>query len=1237
MNVACNKCGAEYRIDETKIPPNGGAIRCTRCGERFQVMPPSASIPLPGATAVATHVAAAIPLPAAAPSSIPLPAAPPSPLGPVVLSGPVAAPIALPAAAPLPQASGVIALGGDLRAPSPVPAAATAPAPSPSATVSKPLAFNLEHTPAPAHAPRAPVNNTDAIPLGADEALDVADDDVVMDDEVIEDADSEIVNEANDLSSPETTIGLPPEAPAPALAPELPVPAPAVAKAADDLFADLPAPAPATAQSVADLMDEVGDEPMPLAAEDDLPGLVDGEPTRLEPAPTLAPPPSAAALDVPALSDIPDDLPAAASVEHFDGDGAEGFEAPPGFDDEASSVEPPHDETAHAAVGAPDDLPGMVSEDGLAYPGAAEEDGLPAPLALDELSASPLMQTGGDDMPTPLEAEDGDLPDVDELPKPALKKSQTDLRAIPGMADDSEDSAKLRTTKRKRVGLVAGIAAASLLILGGGGLFAYQQATGLLPWQEPPPPPPPPVVVKPLPPVPDLSTIEGRDLRALRAALAVLAERKTLAKEQSKTLPADDTHAAIKILWRGLAFNGESSFETELLPLLKADRTEPPHPELERADVAMALLQHDDAAFTAKSSQLLARDNGDPDILLLKGLHAMHAGKWADAAAQFQLVLPVRPKSVDALLGLARVSKKTEDAEAQEWLKKAEATDTDNARIKLVKAELSEADADVEAVQQVRDQLGTAEAARLDALRATPLAKKGRLREARVALDSALAAAATPQLLRHRAWLFVSDNQPDKALETYAKAEALDSNGDFTESILVGRVTLLVRQKDLAEAKRFLDVAVKSKVEKRSLAYAQALILEAENKLPLATKVFAQSAKFDKTFVLPLLALERIVGKKLAAQVRAARLGALVKKIPDARAYVAWGDALAEADSHSAAADAYGEAFTKNPWTIEAPEVLTRRIAALDRAGRSADAAWLRAMNLDVDVKDEASASNLLLIAVEAGDADLAERTAKQVLELRPKDQAAIVAMAEAKALRGDRDGAREALNKAIKAQPSAMAHYALAKLAMPKDPEGARINARKASDLDDKRAAYPLLMAQALVLKQKFDDARDAFARAIELDPKNVQAWLSAAKLHVQMDRKGEAINAYEKVVALAAEKLEYHIALGDLYIDAGQKDKAATHLQNALKRFPNSSEVVGRLGRLQQSLGNRGPAMKLYQQAIKLSPNDPQAHYYLAYLYKDGGQNAAALREFEAYLKLNPEADDAKDIKAEIEDLRK
>ena len=40
MIAACPKCGARYRIERSRLRPEGARVRCSRCGVAFRVRPP---------------------------------------------------------------------------------------------------------------------------------------------------------------------------------------------------------------------------------------------------------------------------------------------------------------------------------------------------------------------------------------------------------------------------------------------------------------------------------------------------------------------------------------------------------------------------------------------------------------------------------------------------------------------------------------------------------------------------------------------------------------------------------------------------------------------------------------------------------------------------------------------------------------------------------------------------------------------------------------------------------------------------------------------------------------------------------------------------------------------------------------------------------------------------------------------------------------------------------------------
>ena len=84
----------------------------------------------------------------------------------------------------------------------------------------------------------------------------------------------------------------------------------------------------------------------------------------------------------------------------------------------------------------------------------------------------------------------------------------------------------------------------------------------------------------------------------------------------------------------------------------------------------------------------------------------------------------------------------------------------------------------------------------------------------------------------------------------------------------------------------------------------------------------------------------------------------------------------------------------------------------------------------------------------------------------------------------------------------------------------------------------------------------------------------------------------------------------------------------------FLHSSQYY-RIARAVHDSQGEGPAVPWYERAAKDDRENPMPHYYLGYLYKEKNQRARAVQEFRRYLSLKPDADEKKDILAEIEDL--
>jgi tetratricopeptide (TPR) repeat protein len=142
----------------------------------------------------------------------------------------------------------------------------------------------------------------------------------------------------------------------------------------------------------------------------------------------------------------------------------------------------------------------------------------------------------------------------------------------------------------------------------------------------------------------------------------------------------------------------------------------------------------------------------------------------------------------------------------------------------------------------------------------------------------------------------------------------------------------------------------------------------------------------------------------------------------------------------------------------------------------------------------------------ELGRYDEAVDAFQRVVDLRP-DLSAYVRVAYARELRGDIDGAREALGEAV-----------------------------EAGGFRGENAAYARLQLAHLLFNSGDLAASDAQYRAsLEAFPGYVHALAGLAKVHAARGEYGEAIELYEDVTA-RQPIFEYVVALGDTYAAAGR-----------------------------------------------------------------------------------------------------
>jgi len=125
----------------------------------------------------------------------------------------------------------------------------------------------------------------------------------------------------------------------------------------------------------------------------------------------------------------------------------------------------------------------------------------------------------------------------------------------------------------------------------------------------------------------------------------------------------------------------------------------------------------------------------------------------------------------------------------------------------------------------------------------------------------------------------------------------------------------------------------------------------------------------------------------------------------------------------------------------------------------------------------------------------------------------------------------------------------------------------------------------------------------AVKADPKNVNAWIQLGNMLMDTSRFNEAVEAYQKALEIDPKNADVRVDMGTCYRNSGKPDIA----------------------------------VKEYRKALEINPNHAFGHLNLAVvLAGDLKDKSQAIKEFEKYLQLAPNAQNAEQIRQEIQKLK-
>jgi tetratricopeptide (TPR) repeat protein len=666
----------------------------------------------------------------------------------------------------------------------------------------------------------------------------------------------------------------------------------------------------------------------------------------------------------------------------------------------------------------------------------------------------------------------------------------------------------------------------------------------------------------------------------------------------------------------------------------------------EAAALAAALaLGPPDARREAELERAASKGRPDAAVLSLLAGSALERGDATRAATLFERALGASPGSARAAHGLGLSARRKGDAaSARAAFERAIGFEPGHPPSRLELAAMAVEAGDAEGAQarlaellapESAAGLAPREKARAMALGADLLARRASgLGEADRGYQEALAA--DGRFVEGRVGLAQLRLRRGDAEGAVAALEPLGGAVADLPAAAETRIAALVRAGRALDAVNLADTALERSPGDPRLLHAKGLVLEATGKQAEAERAYRDAVGRAPDAWEPRLALGRLLlsrGDVAGAEPELVAAAAKAPRQAEAQAglgslRLAQGDLGAAEKSHRAALELDPD---------HAPAELGLARVELAR-GREAAARARLERAVALDPRKPAAQALLADLLWKSGDLEGAEKAFQAAVSLDPRNAVSRTRLGAVRLERGDLDGALGDLQAGANLAPDlAEAHHWLGRALLQKAEARPAVNAlRRAVELASGDARIRLWLGMALERAGDLPEAGEAYRAAGEADPKLFEPHERLGLLYAGSGRCDLAVPAFERASALAPKVARLRVALADCKHEQKRYAEAIRVYREAARVDPSAAPpLYYRIGRSVQAEKGLRAAAPWYERAVREDPKNPMPFYYLGYHYKQRGERRRAIESFQAYLAARPEAEDRKDIEAEIEYL--
>ena len=261
--------------------------------------------------------------------------------------------------------------------------------------------------------------------------------------------------------------------------------------------------------------------------------------------------------------------------------------------------------------------------------------------------------------------------------------------------------------------------------------------------------------------------------------------------------------------------------------------------------------------------------------------------------------------------------------------------------------------------------------------------------------------------------------------------------------------------------------------------------------------------------------------------------------------------------------------------------------------------------------------------ALQKGDADLAEKSFRQAMDLNPSRLGAEEELARIAALRGDMQLLEDVADKTIAAAPRFPGGYVWrATVEMSHNaPDKAEADLKTAMSIAPQSKQAYLLLGKIRFSQKRYPEGVSLLEQALQDDPNSLEAMRLLVGYELFQKHPDKALARLNAQIEKSPKNSGFYDMLAQLQIQNKNLDQAAATAQKAIQLNPGDAEAVMLFAQLQVHRGQVANAIGAWEQWLNAHPNDAGALAILGTLEESRGDNAKAEAYYRKSLQIQPQ----------------